>query len=150
MDEAHTSKYSVHPGADKMYYDLRDLYWWPGMRKDIALYVNNVPVFIISDRDSRFTSQFWQTLQKALGPRLDMSTTCHPQIDGQSECTIQTLEDMLRACVIEIEGSWDTHLPLVECSYNNTYHLSIKCASFEALYGRKCRSPFMWTEFGES
>ncbi|GKC71765.1 putative reverse transcriptase domain-containing protein, partial [Tanacetum coccineum] len=71
-------------------------------------------------------------------------------IDGQSEHTIQTLEDMLRACVIDFGGSWDTHLPLVEFSYNNSYHTSIKCAPFEALYGRKYRSPVIWTKVGES
>ncbi|GJZ21684.1 putative reverse transcriptase domain-containing protein [Tanacetum coccineum] len=79
-----------------------------------------------------------------------MSTTYHPKIDGQSERTIQTLKDMLRACVMDFGGSWDTHLLLVEFSYNNTYHTSIKCAPFEALYGRKCRSPVIWTEVGES
>ncbi|GJS79857.1 putative reverse transcriptase domain-containing protein [Tanacetum coccineum] len=219
MDEAHTSRYSVHPGADKMYYDLRDLYWWPGMKRDIAEYVSRcltcskikaehqkpsgflqqpeipewkwekitmdfvtklpksssghdtiwvvvdrltksahflpiprhgVPVSIISDRDGRFTSHLWQAFQKALGTRLDMSTAYHPQTDGQSERTIQTLEDMLRACVMDFGGSWDTHLPLIEFSYNNSYHTSIKCAPFEALYGRKCRSPVIWTEVGES
>ncbi|GJW55496.1 putative reverse transcriptase domain-containing protein [Tanacetum coccineum] len=194
MDEAHKSRYSVHPGADKMYYDLRDMYWWPGMKRDIATYVSKcltcakvkaehqrpsgllqqpeipewkwenitmdfitklprtrnghdaiwvvvdrltksahflairedysteklarlytdeivarhgVPVSIISDRDARFTSRLWQTFQKALGTRLDMSTAYHPQTDGQSERTIQTLEDMLRACVIDFGGSWD-------------------------------------------
>ncbi|GJV86665.1 reverse transcriptase domain-containing protein [Tanacetum coccineum] len=237
MDEAHTSRYSVHPGADKMYYDLRDLYWWPGMKRDIAEYVSRcltcskikaehqkpsgflqqpeipewkwekitmdfvtklpksssghdtiwvvvdrltksahflpiredykteklakiytneivarhgVPVSIISDHDGRFTSHLWQAFQKALGTRLDMSTAYHPQTDGQSERTIQTLEDMLRACVMDFGGSWDTHLPLIEFSYNNSYHTSIKCAPFEALYGRKCRSPVIWTEVGES
>ncbi|GJY83572.1 putative reverse transcriptase domain-containing protein [Tanacetum coccineum] len=237
MDEAHKSRYSVHPGADKLYHDLRDMYWWPGMKKDIAIYVrkcltcfkvkavhqrpsgllqqpeipewkwdkitmdfitklpktksghdtiwvivdrltksahflairedysterlarlyineivarHGVPVSIISDRDGRFTSRFWQTLQKALGTRLDMSTTYHPQTDGQSERTIQTLEDMLRACVIDFGGNWDVHLPLVEFSYNNSYHSSIRCAPFEALYGRKCRSPVLWAEIGES
>ncbi|GJX68913.1 putative reverse transcriptase domain-containing protein [Tanacetum coccineum] len=189
MDEAHKSKYSVHPGADKMYYDLRDRYWWPGMKKDIAeyqpeipvwkwegiamdfvtklprtssghdtiwvivdrltksahflpmredykmerlarLYLNEivarhgVPISIISDRDSRFTSRFWQSMQEALGTRLDMSTAYHTQTDGQSERTIQTLEDMLRACVLDFGGSWDVHLPLVEFSYNNSYHAS--------------------------
>ncbi|GJW34521.1 reverse transcriptase domain-containing protein [Tanacetum coccineum] len=191
MDEAHTSRYSVHPGADKMYYDLRDLYWWPGMKRDIAEYVSRcltcskikaehqkplgflqqpeipewkwekitmdfvtklpksssghdtiwvvvdrltksahflpiredykteklakiytneivarhgVPVSIISDRDGRFTSHLWQAFQKALGTRLDMSTAYHPQTDGQSERTIQTLEDMLRACVMDFGG----------------------------------------------
>ncbi|GJY76013.1 putative reverse transcriptase domain-containing protein [Tanacetum coccineum] len=78
-----------------------------------------------------------------------MSTTYHPQTNGQSECTIQTLEDMLRACVIYFGGSWDVHLPLAEFSYNNNYHTSIRCASFEALYGRKCRSPVLWAEIEE-
>ncbi|GKB78375.1 putative reverse transcriptase domain-containing protein [Tanacetum coccineum] len=243
MDEAHTSRYSVHPGADKMYYDLRDLYWWPGMKRDIAEYVSKcltcskikaehqkpsgllqqpeipewkwekitmdlvtklpksssgydaiwvivdrltksahflpiredykteklariyineivarhgVPVSIISDRDGRFAggsdsaSHLWQALQKALGTKLNMSTAYHPETDGQSEHTIQTLEDMLRACVMDFGGSWDTHLPLVEFSYNNSYHKSIQCAPFEALYGRKCRSLVIWTEVGES
>ncbi|GKC74652.1 putative reverse transcriptase domain-containing protein [Tanacetum coccineum] len=212
MDEAHTSRYSIHPGADKMYHDLRDLYWWPGMKRDIFEYVSKcltcskikaehkkpsrllqqleipewkwekitmdlvtklsrssggydaiwvimdrltksahflpiredykteklariyikeivtrhgVPVLIISDRDGRFTSHLWQALQEAL-------------------------EDMLRACVMDFSGSWDAHLPLIEFSYNNSYHTSIKCAPFEALYGRKCRSPVIWTEVGES
>ncbi|GJW61679.1 putative reverse transcriptase domain-containing protein [Tanacetum coccineum] len=111
---------------------------------------HGVPVSIISDRDGRFTSHLWQALQEALGTRLDMSTAYHPQTDGQSERTIQTLEDMLRACVMDFGGSWDTHLPLIEFSYNNSYHTSIKCAPFEALYGRKCRSPVIWTEVGES
>ncbi|GKF19193.1 putative reverse transcriptase domain-containing protein [Tanacetum coccineum] len=79
-----------------------------------------------------------------------MSTSYHPQTDGQSERTIQTLEDMLRACVMDFGGSWDTHLPLIEFSYNNSYHTSIKCAPFEALYGQKCRSLVIWTEVGES
>ncbi|GKD00178.1 putative reverse transcriptase domain-containing protein, partial [Tanacetum coccineum] len=111
---------------------------------------HGVLVSIISDRDGRFTSRFWQTLQKALGTRLDMSTAYHPQTDGQSERTIQTLEDMLRACVIDFGGSWDVHLPLAEFSYNNSYHSSTLCAPFEALYGRKCRSPVLWDEIGES
>ncbi|GJU67897.1 reverse transcriptase domain-containing protein [Tanacetum coccineum] len=237
MDEAHTSRYSIHPGADKMYYDLRDLYWWPGMKRDIDEYVSRcltcskikaehqkpsgllqqpeipewkwekitmdlvtklprsssgydaiwvivdrltksthflpiredykteklariyineivarhgVSVSIISDRDGRFASQLWQALQEALGTKLHMSTAYHPETDGQSESTIKTLEDMLRACVMDFGGSWDTHLPLVEFSYNNSYHTSIKCAPFEALYGRKCISPVIWTEVGES
>ncbi|GJT53979.1 putative reverse transcriptase domain-containing protein [Tanacetum coccineum] len=86
----------------------------------------------------------------ALGTKLHISTAYHPENDDQSERTIQTLEDMLRACVMDFGGSWDTHLPLVEFSYNNSYHTSIKCAPFEALYGRKCRSPVIWTEVGES
>ncbi|GJZ73541.1 putative reverse transcriptase domain-containing protein [Tanacetum coccineum] len=205
MDEAHKSKYYVHPGADKMYYDLRDRYWWPGMKKDIAEYVriaidfvtklprtssghdtiwvivdrltksayflpmredykmerlarlylneivarHGVPISIISDRNSRFTSRFWQSMQEALGTHLDMSTAYHPQTDGKSEHTIQTLEYMLRACVVDFGGSWDVHLPLVKFSYNNSYHSSVRCAPFKALYGRKCRSPIMWAEVGE-
>ncbi|KAD5960467.1 hypothetical protein E3N88_11939 [Mikania micrantha] len=235
-DEAHKSQYSVHPGSDKMYQDLRISYWWPGMKKDIALYVgkcltcskvkaehqkpsgllqqpeipqwkweqismdfitklprtprgydsiwvivdrltksahflpiredykmeklstlyineiiarHGTPTSIISDRDSRFTSRFWQSLQKALGTRVNLSTAYHPQTNGQSERTIQTLEDMLRSYVIDFGGSWDTHLPLIEFSYNNSYHTSIQCAPFEALYGRKCRSPVCWTEVGD-
>ncbi|GJT55221.1 putative reverse transcriptase domain-containing protein [Tanacetum coccineum] len=88
-------------------------------------------------------------MERALGTRLDMSTAYHPQTDGQSERTIQTLEDMLRACILDFGGSWDVHLPLVEFSYNNSYHSSVRCALFEALYGRKCRSPIMWAEVGE-
>ncbi|GKC69685.1 putative ribonuclease H-like domain-containing protein [Tanacetum coccineum] len=111
---------------------------------------HGVPVSIISDRDSKFTSHFWQSLNKALGTQLDMSTAYHPQTDGQSERTIQTLEDMLRACVIDFGKGWDRHLPLVEFSYNNSYHTSIKAAPFEALYGRKCRSPVCWAEVGDA
>ncbi|GKC02604.1 putative reverse transcriptase domain-containing protein, partial [Tanacetum coccineum] len=176
MDEAHKSKYSIHPGADKMYYDLRDRYWWSGMENDIAIYVSKcltclkvkaehqklsgllqqpeIPewkwegiamdfvtklprtssghdtIWVIADRltkhahflpmrDDYKMDRFWQSMQEALGTLLDMSTTYHSQTDGQSERTIQTLEDMLRA---------------------------VRCAPFEALYGRKCRSPIMWAE----
>ncbi|KAJ0833047.1 putative nucleotidyltransferase, Ribonuclease H [Helianthus annuus] len=237
MDEAHKSRYSVHPGADKMYHDLRTTYWWPGMKAHIAAYVgkcltcarvkieyqkpagllqqpeipkwkweqismdfvtglprsqrgndtiwvivdrltksahflaiketdkfstlaeiylkevvsrHGVPTSIISDRDARFTSELWQAMHKSFGSRLDMSTAYHPQTDGQSERTIQTLEDMLRACVIDFGKNWEKHLPLVEFSYNNSYHTSIQAAPFEALYGRKCRSPLCWAEIGDS
>ncbi|GJU81231.1 putative reverse transcriptase domain-containing protein [Tanacetum coccineum] len=134
MDEAHKSKYSVHPGADKMYYDLRDrissghdIIWvivgrltksahFLPIREDYKmerlarLYLNDivarhgVPISIISDRDSRFTLRFWQSMQEALGTYLDMSTAYHPQTNGQSKRTIQTLEDMLRACVLDFGG----------------------------------------------
>ncbi|XP_052623525.1 transposon Ty3-I Gag-Pol polyprotein isoform X1 [Lactuca sativa] len=237
MTEAHNTRYSDHPGSDKMYLDLKKLYWWPNMKADIATFVSKcltcakvnaeyqkpsgllqqpeipewkweritmdfitrlpktmggldsiwvivnrltksahflpiketdkmekltrtyireivrlhgVPLSIISDRDSRFTSRFWQSLQSSLGTRLDISTTYHPQTDGQSERTIQSLEAMLRACVIDFGKAWDTHLPLVEFSYNNSYHTSIKAAPFEALYGRKCRSPLCWAEVGDT
>nr|GEW09733.1 putative reverse transcriptase domain-containing protein [Tanacetum cinerariifolium] len=106
-------------------------------------------VSIIYDRDPRFTSNFWRSLQKALGTSLDMSTAYHPQTDGQSKRTIQTLEDMLRAYVIDFRKGWVNQLSLVEFSYKNSYHASIKAAQFEALYGRKCRSPVCWAEVGE-
>nr|GFB31113.1 putative reverse transcriptase domain-containing protein [Tanacetum cinerariifolium] len=112
------------------------------------LYINEiiarhgVPVSIISDRDSYFTSRFWKSLQKALGTQSDLSTTYHPKTYGQSERTIQTLEDILRACAMDFSENWDTHLPLVEFSYNNSYHSSIKCAPFEAL-SRRRQAP--WT-----
>ncbi|GJT56275.1 putative reverse transcriptase domain-containing protein [Tanacetum coccineum] len=87
--------------------------------------------------------------EKALGTNLDMSTAYHPQTNEHSERTIQTLEDMLRAYVIDIGNGWVRHLPLVEFSYNNSYHASIKAAPFEALYGQKCRSPVCWAEVGQ-
>nr|GFA82100.1 putative reverse transcriptase domain, ribonuclease H-like domain, aspartic peptidase domain protein [Tanacetum cinerariifolium] len=108
-----------------------------------------VPISIISDRDGNFTSIFWQSLRNALGTQLDMSTAYHPETDGKSERTIQTLEDMLRACVIDFEKGWEKHLPLVEFSYSLNYHASIKAAPFEELYGRKCRSPVCWAEVGD-
>ncbi|GJZ56850.1 reverse transcriptase domain-containing protein [Tanacetum coccineum] len=103
---------------------------------------HGVPISIISDRDSYFTSRFWQSMQSSLGTQLDMSTAYHPETDGQSERTIQTLEDMLRACVIDFGKRWERHLPLVEFSYNNSYHDSIKATPFEVLYGRKCPITF--------
>ncbi|GJR65685.1 putative reverse transcriptase domain-containing protein [Tanacetum coccineum] len=99
---------------------------------------HEIPVSFICDRDGRFTSNFWRAFQKALGTRLDMSTACHPQTDGQSERTIKTLEDMLRACVVDFRNGWERHLSLIGFLYNNSYHASIKAAPFEALYGRKC------------
>ncbi|GJY26643.1 putative reverse transcriptase domain-containing protein [Tanacetum coccineum] len=236
MHESHKSKYSIHPGSDKMYQDMKKLYWWPNMKANIATYVSKcltcakvkaehqrpsgllvqpdipqwkwdnitmdfvtklpkssqgydtiwvivdrltksaifvpmretdpleklarmylkevatrhgIHVSIICDRDPRFASNFWRSLQKALGTNLDMSTAYHPQTDGQSERTIQTLENMLRACAIDFGKGWVNHLPLFEFSYNNSYHASIKAAPFEALYGRKCRSPVCWAEVGQ-
>ncbi|GJW95434.1 putative reverse transcriptase domain-containing protein [Tanacetum coccineum] len=124
MHESHKSKYSIHPGSDKMYQDMKKLYWWPNMKADIATY-------------------------KALGTSLDMSIAHHPQTNVQSERTIQTLEDILRACVIDFGNGWVKHLPLDEFSYNNSYHASIKVVPFEALYSQKRRSPVCWAEVGE-
>ena len=236
LDEAHKSKFSIHPGATKMYRDLREGYWWHGMKNDVARYVeecltcrkvkaehqkphgklqpldipewkwehltmdfitklprtargadtiwvivdrltksahflairesssaeklaeifvrdivslHGVPVSIVSDRDTRFTSRFWEKFQGELGTRLHFSTAFHPQTDGQSERTIQTLEDMLRACVMDFGGNWDEHLKLAEFSYNNSYHSSIQMPPYEALYGRKCRTPVCWGEVGQ-
>ncbi|GJU37276.1 reverse transcriptase domain-containing protein [Tanacetum coccineum] len=207
MHQSHKSKYSIHPGFEKMYQDIKKLYWWPNMKADIATYKwenitmdfvtklpksshgydtiwvivdrltksaifvpmretdpmdklarmylkevvtrHGIPLSIICDRDLRFVSNFWRSLQNALGTSLDMSTVYHPQTDGQSERTIQTLEDMLRACAIDFGKGWVNHLPLVEFSYNNNYHASIKAAPFEALYDRKCHSLVCWAEVGE-
>ncbi|GJX84402.1 putative reverse transcriptase domain-containing protein [Tanacetum coccineum] len=236
MHESHKSKYSIHLGSDKMYQDMKKLYWWPNMKADIATYVrkcltyakvkdehkrpsgllvqpeipqwkwdnitmdfvtklpqssqgyatiwvivdrlsksaiflpmrktdpieklarmylkevvtrHEIAVSIICDCDGRFTSNFWRSLQKALCTSLDMSTAYHSKTDEQSERTIQTLEDMLRECVIDFRKGWVKHLPLVEFSYNNSYHASIKAAPFEALYNRKCCSPVCWAEVRE-
>ncbi|GJS64305.1 putative reverse transcriptase domain-containing protein [Tanacetum coccineum] len=184
MHESHKSKYYIHPGSDKMYQDLKKLYWWPNMKVEITTYINKcltcakvkveyqkpsgllvhpeipqwkwenitmdfvtkflktttsqdtiwylkkvvsrhgVPVSIISDHDGKFTSHFRRSLHKSL--------------------------DMLRAYVLDFGKGWDRHLPLVEFSYNNSYHTSIKAAPSEALYGRKCRSPICWAEVGDS
>ncbi|GJV63643.1 putative reverse transcriptase domain-containing protein [Tanacetum coccineum] len=209
MHESHKSKYSIHPGSDKMYQDMKKLYWWPNMKADIATYVSKcltcakvkaehqrpsgllvqpkIPEWkwdnITMDFVTKLpkTSQGYDTIwvivdrltksaiftpmretdpldklarlylkENALGTNLNMSTAYHPQTDGQSERTIQTLEDMLCACAIDFGKGWVNHLPLVEFSYNNSYHASIKAAPFEALYGRKCRSPVCWTEVGEA
>ncbi|KAD6454275.1 hypothetical protein E3N88_08981 [Mikania micrantha] len=236
LDEAHKSCYSIHPGATKMYQDLRKDYWWPGMKFNVMQYVNKcltcaqvkaehqkpygygqplevpewkwehitmdfitklsltakrhdaiwvivdrltkrahflpiretytseklselfvkeiisrhgVPVSIVSDRDTRFVSRFWKQFHESMGTRLNISTAYHPQTDGQSERTIQTLEDMLRAFIIDFGGSWDDHLPLVEFSYNNSYHASIGMPPYEALYGRRCRTPVCWGGVGQ-
>nr|GEX97982.1 putative reverse transcriptase domain-containing protein [Tanacetum cinerariifolium] len=111
---------------------------------------HGVPISIISDRNNHFTSRFWQSLQNALGTQLDMSAVYHFETDGQSKRTIQTLEDMLRACAIDFGKGWEKHLPLVEFLYNNSYHASIKASPFEALYGQKCRSPICWSEVGDT
>ena len=111
--------------------------------------LHDTPVSIVSDRDPQFTSRLWPNLQRTLGTRLHFSTAFHPQTNGQSERTIHTLEDMLKACALEFKGSWDRHPPLMEFAYNNNYQSSIEMAPYEALYGRKCRTPLCWDEVGE-
>nr|KYP47446.1 Retrotransposable element Tf2 [Cajanus cajan] len=112
--------------------------------------LHGVPSNIISDQDPRFTSRFWQSLHQALGTKLKLSSAYHPQTDGQLERTIQSLEDLLRACVLDHLGGWEEVLSLVEFTYNNSFHASIEMTPFEALYGRKCRTPLCWYQDGES
>ena len=125
------------------------------MDKLAKLYINEmvklhgVPVSIVSDRDPRFTSRLWPSSQWVLGTKLNLNTTFHPQTDGQSERTIQTLEDLLRSCVLEIGGNWEDHFPLVEFTCNSSYQTTIGMAPFEALYGRKCRTSICWDEIGQ-
>ncbi|GJT51026.1 putative reverse transcriptase domain-containing protein [Tanacetum coccineum] len=183
MHESYKSKYSIHPGSDKMYQDLKKWYWWPNIKAKIVThipqwkwekitmdFVTKLPktssghdtIWLIVDHLTKSThfllmkeTDSMEKLtrlylkEKALGTQLDMSIAYHPQTDGQSERTIQTLEDMLRACMIDFGKGWDRHLPLVEFLYNNSYHTSFKAAQFEALYGRKCRSHVCWTEVGD-
>ncbi|GJV60097.1 putative reverse transcriptase domain-containing protein [Tanacetum coccineum] len=211
MHESHKSKYFIHPGSDKMYQDMKKLYWWPNMKANIATYVSKcltcakvkaehqrpsgllvqpeIPqwkwdnitmdfvmklpkssqgydtIWVIVDRltksaifmpmretdpmDKLARMYLKEVVTKHGIPVSIICTAYHPQTDGQSERTIQTLEDMLRACVIDFGNGWVKHLPLVEFSYNNSYHASIKAAPFEALYGRKCRSPVCWAEVGQ-
>nr|CAH67938.1 H0211F06-OSIGBa0153M17.10 [Oryza sativa] len=111
--------------------------------------LHGVPKKIVSDRGSQFTSKFWQKLPLEMGTRLNFSTAYHPQTDGQTERVNQILEDMLRACVLDFGESWDKNLPYAEFSYNNSYQASLQMAPYEALYGRKCRTPLLWDQTGE-
>ncbi|GJS41268.1 putative reverse transcriptase domain-containing protein [Tanacetum coccineum] len=141
MHESHKSKYSIHPGSDKI--RASETIWIAAITGDSSVEVGKdyygFCEWIVKNAK-------WE----ALGINLDMSITYHPQTDGQSKGIIQTLEDMLRAYVIDFGSSWDRHLPLVEFSYNNSYHACIKAAPYEALYERKCRSPVCWSEVGDS
>ncbi|TYK11549.1 pol protein [Cucumis melo var. makuwa] len=146
LTEAHSSPFTMHPGSTKMYQDLRSVYWWRNMKREVA------------DFDSRLTklahfvpgkSTYTARLQLALGMRLDFSTTFHPQTDGQTERLNKVLEDMLQAWVLEFSGSWDSHLHLIVFAYNNSYQATIGMAPFAALYGKCCRSPVCWGEVGE-
>ena len=116
----------------------------------VIVKLHGVPLCIVSDRDPRFTYDFGKSLQDALGSKLRLSSAYHPQTNGQTEQTIQSLEDLLWACVLEQGGSWDTYLPLIKFTYNNNYHSSIGMTPFEALYGRRCRTSLCWHESGES
>jgi hypothetical protein len=116
---------------------------------DEVIRLHAVPISIISNRDPRFTSRLWPSLQRAMGTRLNLSTTFHPQTDGQSERIIQTLEDLLRSCVLEFGRNWEDLLPLMEFTYNNSHQTIIGMAPYEALYGRKYRTLICWEEVGE-
>ena len=233
LDDAHRSKMTIHPGGDKMYKDMKRVFFWAGMKKDVAEYVarclvcqrvkaeqkkpggllhplevplwkwesismdfvdglprsrkgntgiwvivdrltksahfipvkskrtapwlasvyikeivrlHGIPSSIVSDRDPIFTSEFWKSLQEAVGTQLCLSTAYHPQTDGQTERVNRILEDLLRLCILDFGGTWEEHLPLVEFAYNNSFQSSIGMAPFEALYGRPCRSPTCWWE----
>uniref|UniRef100_A0A453G2D1 Retrotransposon protein, putative, Ty3-gypsy subclass n=1 Tax=Aegilops tauschii subsp. strangulata TaxID=200361 RepID=A0A453G2D1_AEGTS len=236
LQETHDSPYSIHPGNTKMYLDLKEHFWWTGVKKDIAEYVaicdvcqrvkaehqkpagllqptpipewkcdklgmdfitglprtrvgydsiwvvvdrltkvahfipvkttytsaklakiymtrivclHGVPRTIVSDRGTLFTSKFWHQLHQTLQTRLEFSTAFHPQTDGQTERVNHILEDMLRACALDYGSSWDENLPYADFSYNNSYQASLKMAPFEALYGRRCRTPLTWDEVGD-
>jgi hypothetical protein len=111
--------------------------------------LHGIPRKIVSDRGTQFTSKFWMSLHQALGTKLDFSTAYHPQSDGQIERVNKVLEDLLRACVLTFDKSWESSLPYAEFSYNNSYQDSIKMSPFEALYVRKCQTPLMWSNIGE-
>ncbi|GJR38000.1 putative reverse transcriptase domain-containing protein [Tanacetum coccineum] len=147
-------EFSFHPGAEKMYHDLKVLYWWPNMKAKITTYVSKsltcAKVKAEHQRPSGLLVQPDIPEWKWKKITMDFITKLPKTTDGQSERTIQTSEDMLRACVIDFRNGWDRPLPLVEFSYNNSYHTSIKVAPFEALYSRKCRSPVCWAEVGEA
>ncbi|WVZ70514.1 hypothetical protein U9M48_019175 [Paspalum notatum var. saurae] len=236
LSEVHDTAYSIHPGSTKMYHDLKERFWWYGMKRAVAEYVavcdtcqrvkaehqrpagllqplkipewkweeismdfivglpktqkgynsiwvvvdrltkvahfisvnttysgarlaelyisrivclHGVPKRIISDRGSQFTSRFWEQLHDSLDSKLRFSTAYHPQTNGQTKRTNQILEDMLRACAIQYGTSWDKSLPYAEFSYNNSYQASLKKSPFEALYGRRCRTPLFWNQTGE-
>jgi hypothetical protein len=113
------------------------------------LSLHGIPKTIVSDRGPQFVAKFWEALHKSLGTKLLHSSAYRPQTSGQTKRVNQILEDMLRACALDFPQKWDDCLPLAEFSYNNSYQESIKMAPFEALYGRRCRTPLNWSEPGE-
>ncbi|KAL0315064.1 UNVERIFIED_CONTAM: Transposon Tf2-11 polyprotein [Sesamum calycinum] len=140
LQEAHNAPYAMHPGTTKMYRNLKLYYSWQTMKKDVAEFV--AKCMTCQQRSSIYLT-FLGSLQGALGTKLHFSTAFHPQTDGQSERTIQTLKDMMRV-IMEFKGKGDDHLPLMEFAYNNSFHSTISMAPYEALYGRRCRSPVCW------
>jgi hypothetical protein len=116
---------------------------------DLIVRLHGVPKTILSDRGTQFVARFWVQVHESLGTKLIHSSSYHPQTDGQTERVNQVVEDMLRACVIHFDKSWDKCLALAEFAYNNSYQASLKMAPFEALYGRRCRTPLNWSQAGE-
>jgi transposase InsO family protein len=116
---------------------------------DHIVRLHGIPKTIISDRGTQFVARFWEQLHECLGTQLIRSSSYHPQTDGQTERINQILEDMLRASILHFDKSWDKYLSLAEFSYNNSYQASLKMAPFDALYGRRCRTPLNWSEAGE-
>ncbi|TYJ99751.1 pol protein [Cucumis melo var. makuwa] len=174
LSAAHSSPFSMHPGNTKMYQDLKRVYWWRNMKREVAEFVSkclvcqqvkaqrqkpagllqplSIPEWKLT-KSVHFVPGKSTTplkgLQTAIGTRLDFSTIFHPQTDGQTERLNQVLEDMLRACALEFPGTWDSHLHLMEFAYNNSFEAIIGMTPFEALYGKCCRSPVCWGEVGE-
>nr|GEW92166.1 putative reverse transcriptase domain-containing protein [Tanacetum cinerariifolium] len=172
MHESHKSKYSIHLGSEKMYHDIKKLYWWPNMKANIATYVSKcltcakfkaehqrpsgllvqpkIPEWKWDNITMNFVTKLPKSSQEVtsegFGYKFGYECCISSETDRQSERTIKTLKDMLRACVINFGNGWVKHFPLIEFSYNNNYHASIKAAPFEALYGQKCRSPVCWAE----
>jgi transposase InsO family protein len=116
---------------------------------DQIIRLHGVPKTIISDQGAQFVARFWEQLQSSLGTKLIQSSSYHPQTDGQTKRVNQILEDMLRACIIHYGTNWEKCLTLAEFSYNNSYQSSLQMAPFEALYGRRCRTPLSWSKTGE-
>lgn len=112
--------------------------------------LHGIPKAIVSDRDSCFTCRFWKSFQRTMGTRIKMSSSFHPQMDGQTERIVATIEDMLRVCILGWQGHWDEYLPLVEFAYNNSHYSSIRMVPFEALFGRPYCAPGYWSDITES
>nr|GEX19280.1 reverse transcriptase domain-containing protein [Tanacetum cinerariifolium] len=158
MHESHKSKYSIHPGSDNMYQDLKKLYWWPNIKADITTYIE------MGENTMDFMTKLpkmttGQDIVWVIVDRLTKSAHFLPAKENDSieKLTRQYLKEVVSkhkvpvSIIFDRDGrkGWDIHLPLIEFSYNNSYHTSIKAAPFEVLYGCKCRSPVCWAEVGD-
>ncbi|KAI3765462.1 hypothetical protein L2E82_15496 [Cichorium intybus] len=145
LEESHKSKYSIHPRNTKSYQDLRRQYWWPGMKKRIVKYISKCVICAPVKAEHQVPHGDAQSLHIPAGKWEDVTMDL---IVGLPRT--RRVEDILRSYVMDLGGSWDEHLPSVEFAYNNSYHSSIKMPPFEALYGRKCRTPLCWLEEGNT